>query len=130
MQEKIQLMTMQLTNQPKSYSATKLDEPFSIDNLWNKKPWKGIEPLELDHYMGTEPFHRPKVQVKVAYDEDEISQISFTSHQQNIFYTSESEGILSVDTATGKISSYQVRGTQKVWFLPTNKIEVKGEVIA
>lgn len=77
------------------------------------------------------PGEKSSIQeIKVAYDEDEISQISFTSHQQNIFYTSESEGILSVDTATGKISSYQVRGIQKVWFLPTNKIEVKGEVIA
>lgn len=74
---------MQLTNQPKSYSATKLDEPFSIDNLWNKKPWKGIEPLELDHYMGTEPFHRPKVQVKVAYDEDALYVI-YRVHDQYV----------------------------------------------
>lgn len=77
------------------------------------------------------PGEKSSIQeIKVAYYGDKISEISFTSHQQNIFYTSESEGVLRVDTATGKISSYQVRGTQKVWFLPTNKIEVKGEVIA
>ena len=69
-------------------------------------------------------------EIKVAYKGDEIRQISFTSYQQNIFYTSESKGILSVDTATGRISSYQVSGMQKVWFLPINEIEVKGEVIA
>src|SRR5690606_9354463 len=72
----------------------------------------------------------PIQEIKVAYKGDEISQISFTSHQQNIFYTSESQGIISVDMATGKISSYQVSGTQKVWFLPINEIIVKGEILA
>jgi hypothetical protein len=72
----------------------------------------------------------PIQEIKVTYEEgDQVIQINFISHQENLFYSSGSVGELHVNPDSGKIMSYQVKGTQKVWFLSPNKMEVKGEII-
>ncbi|MEX2591629.1 MAG: hypothetical protein WD426_02560 [Anditalea sp.] len=71
----------------------------------------------------------PIQEMKVAYEGNQVSQISFISHQENLFYTAGSVGRLIVDTTSGKIKRYHVTGTQKVWFLSPNEMEVKGEII-
>lgn len=68
-------------------------------------------------------------EIKVAYEGEQVSQISFISHQDNLFYTSGSTGELVVDLSSGRIKTYHVKGTQKVWFLPPNEMEVRGEII-
>jgi hypothetical protein len=54
------------------YQVHKLTEPMTLDGDWTKKAWKNVPPLELTHFMGKEPEHRPKTQAKVAYDAEGI----------------------------------------------------------
>lgn len=67
----------------KSYTINPVNQPLSIDSDWNKDVWKEIEPLELNHYMGPGPIHRPQVQVKVAYDHDALYVI-YQVHDQYV----------------------------------------------
>ena len=57
---------------PKSYTVKKLAAPLTVDANWDKPSWQGVLPVELTYYMGDKPQHFPKVQSKVAYDEDNI----------------------------------------------------------
>ncbi len=64
-----------LTNEAdmyKSYSVSYLSEPLVINADWDKPAWQGIEPLTLELYMGQKPSHKPKTQVKLAWDNDHI----------------------------------------------------------
>ena len=54
----------------KNYLVQKLNLPIELNSDWNRNPWKGIEPLHLQEYMGDEPKHKPKTQAKVAYDKE------------------------------------------------------------
>lgn len=67
-------------------------------------------------------------EIKVAYQGEQISRINFKAYHNEIFYTTGSEGELVVD-ASGQICSYQVHGTQKVWFLSPNEMLIKGEIL-
>lgn len=63
---------MDTFSQHKSYTAKKLSQPIKMDSEWNKAPWSEIDPLHLSEYMGDEPIHRPRVQVKAAYDQQAV----------------------------------------------------------
>jgi hypothetical protein len=52
-----------------TYRLQRMKDPPTIDADWNKAAWKGITPTTLEYYMGTEPAHQPRVQVKAAYDD-------------------------------------------------------------
>lgn len=67
-------------------------------------------------------------EIKVIYEEGKVRQISFKAFQDETFYTTLSEGELVVDKS-GRLSAYQVEGTQKVWFLPPNEMVVKGLIL-
>lgn len=54
------------------YPVSRLSGPVKIDSVWDKEPWNGIPALHINHYMGNEPVPRPRVQVKVAYDEEAL----------------------------------------------------------
>lgn len=79
----------------KTYTATRLGEPVSIDSEWDKSPWKDIAPLHLKEYMGPKPEHQPEVQIKVAYDpesvyvifkvEDQFVRSTRTEYQDPVF---------------------------------------------
>lgn len=71
----------------------------------------------------------PIQEIKINYQDNQVSRISFISHQENTFYTSGSEGELILDTASGKLSSYYVSGMQKVWFISSNEMEIRGELL-
>src|SRR4051812_42787898 len=70
------------------------DNP-TIDADWNKAAWTGVTPVTLEYYMGEEPAHQPKVQAKVAYDdqflfliwkvEDKFVRAKRTKHQQDVY---------------------------------------------
>jgi len=68
-------------------------------------------------------------EIRIAYEGDQVSMVDFISHQEEIFYASRSVGHLSIDTSSGTIRSYEVSGSQKVWFLPVNEMTVRGEIL-
>lgn len=63
---------MDIFSQHETYSVKRLRQPFKVDSDWNKGPWKDIEPLLVSQYMGDEPTLKPRVQAKVAYDEQAV----------------------------------------------------------
>lgn len=63
---------MDTLSQHRIYTVKKLNQPIKVDSQWNKAPWNEIEPLLLSQYMGEEPTHRPRVLVKVAYDQQAV----------------------------------------------------------
>lgn len=67
-------------------------------------------------------------ELTVLYDDEQVRQINFKAYQDEFFYRTLSEGELVVDES-GRLSSYQVNGTQNVWFLSPNEMVVKGVVL-
>lgn len=67
------LTFMQPSNLKKSvYHVTKISSPLSIDANWEKEIWRKIDPIEIRRYMGEKPSHFPRVQAKLAYDDEAI----------------------------------------------------------
>lgn len=58
-----------------------------------------------------------------------ISRIDFTFKKENLFYLSEGSGSLFMTADGRQISSYKVKGFQKVWFLPANVMTTSGEIL-
>jgi hypothetical protein len=58
-----------------------------------------------------------------------VRDISFTYKKDSYFYLSEGRGVLEIHPESGLIQGYTVSGRQKVWFLPTNTMEVKARVM-
>jgi hypothetical protein len=56
-----------------------------------------------------------------------VDSIHFVREKSTLFYSSVAEGTLVMKE--GQIHSYRINGEQKVWFLPYNRMEVKGRVI-
>ncbi len=55
-----------------SATVTKLQNPPSCDADWDKSPWKDIPSQLISHYMGSQPDHLPKTEVKFAYDDTAV----------------------------------------------------------
>ena len=51
-----------------AYKVQKLSEQPEINAVWDKIPWRDIEPLHLENFMGDRPEHFPFTQARVAYD--------------------------------------------------------------
>lgn len=78
-----------------TYRIQRIKDNPTIDADWNKAAWKFITPITLEYYMGKEPAHQPKVQAKVAYDDDHLFIIwnvedqyvlaKRTKHQQDVW---------------------------------------------
>lgn len=58
--------------EPLVYKVTKLTETVKIDGNWNKPVWEKIKPLTINKYMGDKPEHQPKVQAKLAWDDNAL----------------------------------------------------------
>ena len=58
--------------QTQTYIVHKLQGELTIDADWNKEVWQGVEPLQLNYYMGEKPAHFPKTEVKLLYDDENI----------------------------------------------------------
>jgi hypothetical protein len=52
--------------------ATRLTNSLAVDGNWEKAPWQAITPLLIGRYVGEQPSHYPKTQVKIAYDDAAI----------------------------------------------------------
>ena len=55
-----------------TYTVKRLREAMKIDGNWNKPQWRSVKALYLSHYMGQIPSFRPKVHVKMMYDDDNL----------------------------------------------------------
>jgi len=62
----------QMKKKPLSYKVRRLPSRLKINADWNKAAWREVEPLTLENYMGEKPEHRPKVQAKLAYDDEAL----------------------------------------------------------
>ena len=60
---------------------------------------------------------------------NKISRIDFTFKKENLFYLSEGSGSLLMTADGQQISRYEVKGFQKVWFLPANVMTTSGEIL-
>ncbi|MCC7517929.1 MAG: carbohydrate-binding family 9-like protein [Verrucomicrobiae bacterium] len=49
--------------------------PSTPDAEWNKPFWAAVEALELKNFMGERPAHFPRVQARLAYDDEGIQGI-------------------------------------------------------
>lgn len=68
--------------------------------------------------------------LKTFWSEDrkeEVDSIYFEREKSTLFYTSKAEGSLAMHK--GHIHSYQIKGEQKVWFLPINHMYVEGRIV-
>ncbi len=55
-----------------TYKVKKISEQPEINAVWDKMPWKEIEPLQIKNFMGDKPGHLPFTRAKLAYDNDAI----------------------------------------------------------
>ena len=67
-------------------------------------------------------------EITVLYEDEQVRWINFKAFQDEFFYRTLSEGELVVDKL-GRLRSYQVKGTQNVWFLSPNEMVIKGVVL-
>lgn len=66
--------------------------------------------------------------IVVNYQGVEVKDITFISRSSNLFYTTETRGIIYNQSLNGKFDSYMVETTQKVVFMKPNKMIVIGSV--
>lgn len=78
-----------------TYRVQRMKDNPAIDADWNKAIWQGVTPVTLEYYMGEEPAHQPKVQARVAYDDnflyliwkvdDQYVLAKRTQHRQDVY---------------------------------------------
>ena len=56
----------------KKYQVTRAVKPAKLDGNWDGEVWGSVEAVDIKHFMGTEPEHKPKTQAKLLYDEQFI----------------------------------------------------------
>lgn len=80
------------------YKVTRLSHPVEINGIWNKAPWENVPALTIDNHMGDTPEHKPKVQAKVAYDEQAIYVIFRVKDQYVRCVTEQYQGSVYKDS--------------------------------
>lgn len=54
------------------YRIGRAEYPLYPTAEWDRPPWTKIEPITLEHHMGTLPAHRPLTQAKLLYDYNNV----------------------------------------------------------
>lgn len=67
-------------------------------------------------------------QMTIHRSGDKINRVDFSFKKENLFYLSEGSGSLEMTTDGKHLSSYEVNGYQKVWFLPANIMSTEGRI--
>jgi len=67
--------------------------------------------------------------IVVRYEEGVIKEVSFFIKNSNLFYNSETRGVIFNQSLTGKLDHFAVETTQKVIFLKPNKMIVNASVV-
>lgn len=57
-------------NTSEQYQILRADEPIVPDGNWAGPAWENIAAIDIKHYMGDEPEHKPRTQAKLLYDDD------------------------------------------------------------
>lgn len=75
------------------------------------------------------PGEKGEIQMMTVHrSEDKISRVDFSFKKENLFYVSEGSGSLKMTADGNRLSSYEVNGYQKVWFLPANIMFTEGKI--
>lgn len=56
----------------KKYQVARATEPPKLDGNWDGEIWGNVEAIDIKHYMGDEPEHKPRTQAKLLYDDEFI----------------------------------------------------------
>ena len=56
----------------KKYEVAKVKYAVKLDGKWDEGVWENVASLEVKHFMGAEPEHKPKMQAKVLYDDESV----------------------------------------------------------
>jgi len=67
--------------------------------------------------------------VVVKYEEGVIREVSFSIKNSNLFYSSETRGVIFNQSLTGKLDHFVVENMQKVIFLKPNKMIINASVV-
>lgn len=72
---------------------------------------------------------KAKVQkVVVRFEDSIVKEISFHTKSENIFYSSETRGVIFARSITGKIDNYVVDSQQKVVFMKPNRMVIRASI--
>ncbi|WP_194973696.1 hypothetical protein [Aquiflexum lacus] len=75
------------------------------------------------------PGEKGKIKrIVVNFDGEEVKDISFVSRTENLFYSSETRGVIYNQSLTGKLDNYVVETMQKVVFLKPNKMIITAAI--
>lgn len=75
------------------------------------------------------PGEKGEIQTMTIHRSGEIiNRVDFSFKKKNLFYLSEGSGSLEMTFDGKRLSSYQVNGYQKVWFLPANIMSTEGKI--
>jgi hypothetical protein len=67
--------------------------------------------------------------IVVKYEDEVIKEVSFSIKNSNLFYTSETRGVIFNQSLTGKLDHFVVETMQKVIFLKPNKMIINASVV-
>lgn len=56
----------------KRYKVCRVADPVQINADWDKPVWRTIKPVAIELCMGEKPEHKPKTQVRLAWDDEHI----------------------------------------------------------
>ena len=59
-------------NSSPTYLVKRQKKEMKIDGKWSKSQWRSAKTIRLTHFMGKIPEFRPKVKVKMMYDDDNL----------------------------------------------------------
>ncbi len=54
------------------YHVYPLEESIEVNADWEKSPWTSIQAINIENQMGDDPKFRPRTEVKMAYNADNI----------------------------------------------------------
>ena len=125
----------------KKYQVQRAKEQITPTGNWNSRAWAEVEAVEIKHYMGDEPQHKPKTQAKVLYDddfvyvifrvEDKYVRAVAKDHQQSVCGDSCVEFFFtpSEDISTGYFNvEMNCGGT--MWFSHQKALGVEAELVS
>ncbi|MEX2512020.1 MAG: hypothetical protein WD398_03870 [Cyclobacteriaceae bacterium] len=67
-------------------------------------------------------------EMKIVKKGGKVLSLEIVSLKNNFFYRSEMTGKINMGNQLGKIRGYSLKGRQKVWFLPENRMELNAVV--
>lgn len=56
----------------KKYKLARASESPKLEGDWDGQIWDNVEAIDIKHYMGDEPEHKPRTQARLLYDDDFI----------------------------------------------------------